>query len=168
METNKIKAVLEASDPYEVPYWLIQIDSISLDEWLELRLNPAGILADENPKYAGLVPALNNLTEPEEESIVWQRILPLPGLRTIAPLLVCPEHRDFSCLVVLVEVYHQGEQVIWERMGINYASAASPEDIDSSLEWLPEIGPLVFDKAEYLACLEYFNLLRQSKFASRS
>lgn len=152
----RIEAVLYQSRYAETDHWVMSIDGVALDEWLE-----SGTMRSQ--KFAGLVPALGNLIQRDEESIAWQRILPLPGCTTIAPLLVCPEHKDFSCMVVLAEVFHGENQIIWKRFGINVASAASPDDIGSTVEWIPELGPLVFEMQAYLDCLDRFHLLRLSR-----
>lgn len=132
--------------------WVMAIDGLPLDQWLAER-------QPSQHTYKGLAPALGNLTDSTEARVAWERILPLPGCRAIAPLLICPEHLDFSCLVVMAEVFHQSESVIWERLGINLASAASADDLGSCVEWF-SIEPQTFSKEAYLACLEPFQLIR--------
>ncbi|MEZ0369971.1 MAG: hypothetical protein ACAI44_12865 [Candidatus Sericytochromatia bacterium] len=150
---SRLAAALHQSRYVQKPHWVLTLDDEALDEWLDARLGGS-------QKYIGLVPALGHLEQPEEAAIAWQRILPLPGLSCVAPLLVCPEHRDFSCMVVLAEVYHGENEVIWRRLGLNVASASSPEDIGSTVEWLSWPGPFVFSRQNYLSSLEPFHLLR--------
>lgn len=150
-----IAPLLKQSSYLTEPYWIFGLDGMALDDWLD-----AEALAHQ--PFAGLIPALSQARDPAEAQLAWQRSLPLPGRSAKAPLLICPEHRDFSCLVVVAEVVRDEHTVSWRRLGINVASAASPEEIGGTVEWFG-IEPLIFDSRAYLACLEHFHLLRISR-----
>lgn len=150
---NRLAAVWQQGVYQPRHHWVMTLDDLPLDVWMaEHKLS--------EHQYHGLVPALGNLERRDESAVAWQRILPLPGCKAIAPLLICPEHQDFSCLVVMAEVSHDEDCIRWLRFGINRASAPAPDDLGDCVEWLSGIEPLCFDKAEYRACLARFHLLR--------
>lgn len=138
------------------------LDGVPLDEWLDA--------ATHSDKHTGMVPAFN-LRQADEESLVWQRIFPLPGCRSLAPLLICPEHLDFSCMVVMAEVWRpqlEDQQVVWLRLGYNQTWLNSLDDIGHTMDWIPDLQPLVFGKQDYLDCLECFNQIRLAKMADKT
>lgn len=130
--------------------WTLALDSLALDEWFVQRLGTG--------MPSGLVPALGNLADPDESRLVWERMLPLPGRSEIAPVLICPEHLNLACAVVLVEILRLPGEIIWRRFGFSIGDMACPsEPLDVS--WLPGFEPLSFETPDYLACLEHFHLL---------
>lgn len=131
---------------------------MALDEWLYTQTGCE--------HYWGLAPALSWLEDKAEESVAWQRILPLVGCTGLAPVLVCPDDQHFACTTVVAEVVNQGETIVWQRLGLDRSPCESADDIASKVEWFSGLEPLVFAKADYLACLERFSWLRLNKEVS--
>lgn len=148
-----LTALLKPGRYHPRHHWALVLDGVTLDEWLAKQHQCDDI------RYSGLVPALGNLSDPEEANLAWQRILPLPGQSTVAPLLICPEHLSFACVMVMAEVFRAPGEIIWRRFGIHTLYSDYPEQ-DNAIEWIPELGPLSFDTPAYLQCLEPFHLIR--------
>lgn len=82
---------------------------------------------------------------------VWRNSSLDDGLKHL-PVLICPDELDFSCTTIVAEVIPEGDRVIWNRFGQD--TTGHPNYIGESVHWFPNIGPFVFDKADYLSCLE--------------
>jgi len=147
---NKIEGLLDKSD-YEV-YWdylNYRIDDYWLDEKLH-ELYP-------NNFFKGLIPTLVYWMERDDEKdVVWKRILPEKGETSLCPILMCPDDNDFSCTLIVAEIYNSKDVITWRRMGINLTNEWEVEKVGSKVEWLDKVTELIFDKHEYLVMLNHF------------
>lgn len=155
---KQISALMHHPEYAKRPYLTWALDGVALDEWLYAQTGCE--------HYLGLAPALSWLENKAEESVAWQRILPLAGCTSLAPVLVCPDDQYFGCTTVVAEVVHRGETIVWGRLGLDRSPCEQPDDIGSQVEWFGGVEPLVFDKADYLACLERFGWLRLNREVS--
>lgn len=99
--------------------------------------------------HAGLLSALSGCLSPEEQALVDERILPAPGRVAIAPVLVCPDEQDLGCVVVVAEVRHQGNAVVWQRLGLDDRDDRPYGRIGTAVRWFPDVGPWTFPTGEY-------------------
>ncbi len=147
---NTIKGILDKSD-YEnnINYLNFKVDRYWLDEKLE-ELYPGNM-------YKGTIPTLLFDMEIDAESeIVWKRILPEKGKKTICPILMCPDDCDFSCTLIDVEIENTGITIKWNRIGIDRTKENEPEKIGSSVEWFDKIETFEFKIEEYKEMLKEF------------
>ncbi len=147
---NKIKASVDTSD-YEDRYNFLnfQIDGFWLDEKLE-EFYPG-------KNCQGLVPTLSFWLESDEEKeVVWSRILPAVGEKTICPILMCPDDCDFNCTLLVVEIENWREHILWNRIGMDHSTSSVAEQVGSKVEWFYKIGSLQFLLKEYLEMLKIF------------
>lgn len=127
-------------------YW---IDNYWLDEKLE-ELYP-------NNLYDGLIPTLLfGMEMPEEEKIVWDRILPCKNEITICPILLCPDDLDFSCTVIVAEIENCDNTIKWRKIGLDLTEDFDPNKIGSKVEWFEELDGFVFKKEDYKLMLSEF------------
>lgn len=149
---NKLKAAIDRSD-YGDQYEFLnfQIDGFWLDEKLE-EIYPG-------KNYKGLVPTLREMNFPEEQSIVWERILPEEGVKTICPILMCPDDCDFSCTIIVAEIENWGDVVLWNRIGLNVPVSTTSETVGIKVEWFTKIGGLEFEREEYNKMVETFRIV---------
>lgn len=148
---NKLKAAVDRSD-YGDQYEFLnfQIDGFWLDEKLD-EIYPGR-------NFKGLVPTLKEMSVPEEEAIVWQRILPAEGEKSICPILMCPDDCDFSCTIIVAEIENWGDIILWNRIGLNILISYTPATVGIKVEWLQKIGGLEFERKEYQEMIETFKL----------
>jgi hypothetical protein len=147
---NSIKSILDKSD-FEIydDFLNFQVDGYWLDEKLE-ELYPGNM-------YKGTIPTLLFAMEMEKErKIVWNRILPEVGGKTICPILMCPDDCDFSCTLIDVEVENTGTTIKWNKIGIDRTKEFEPEVIGFTVEWLDKVEPLEFKIEDYRNMLDEF------------
>ncbi|AEM70300.1 hypothetical protein Murru_1257 [Allomuricauda ruestringensis DSM 13258] len=147
---NSIKGIIDKSD-YEIydDFLNFQIDGYWLDEKLE-KLYPGNM-------YKGTIPTLLFGMEIKKESeIVWNRILPDVGRKTICPILMCPDDCNFSCMLVDAEIENAGTTIKWNRLGIDRTKEDEPDKIGSTVVWLNKVEPFEFKVREYLDMLKAF------------
>lgn len=147
---NAIKCLPDKSD-YEIydDYVNFQVDGYWLDEKLD-KLYPGHLLK-------GTVPTLLFWMEIEQESeIVWNRILPDEGQKTICPILMCPDDADFSCTLIVAEIENSGTLIKWNRMGIDQTANIEPERIGSTVTWFDKVEALEFSIDDYKGMLNEF------------
>lgn len=147
---NSIKGILDKSD-YEIydDFLNFQVDGYWLDEKLE-EFYPGNM-------YKGTVPTLLFWMEIEKErEVVWNRILPDIGHKTICPILMCPDDCDFSCTLIDAEIENTGGTIKWNKIGIDRTEEFEPDKIGSTVEWLDKTQPLEFDLTEYEQMLDEF------------
>jgi hypothetical protein len=147
---NSIKGILDKSD-YEIydDFLNFQVDGNWLDEKLD-ELYPGNM-------YKGTVPTLLFWMEIEKErEIVWDRILPDVGNKTICPILMCPDDADFSCTLINAEIENNGTTIKWNRIGIDHTKEIEPEKIGSTVEWFDKVEPHEFTVSDYMKMLEEF------------
>lgn len=147
---NSIQGILDKSD-YEIydDFLNFQVDGYWLDEKLE-EIYPGNM-------YKGTVPTLLFWMEIEKErDVVWNRILPDKGQKTVCPILMCPDDSDFSCTLIDAEIENTGTTVKWNKIGLDRTKEFEPEKIGSTVEWFDKIEKLEFELSEYEAMLGEF------------
>ena len=147
---NSIQGILDKSD-YEIydDFLNFQVDGYWLDEKLE-EVYPGNM-------YKGTVPTLLFWMEIEKErEVVWNRILPDKGQKTICPILMCPDDSDFSCTLIDAEIENTGRTVKWNKIGLDRTEEFEPEKIGSTVEWFDKIESLEFELTEYEQMLDEF------------
>jgi len=147
---NTIKGLLDKSD-YEIydDFLNFQVDGYWLDEKLD-EIYP-------RKSIKGTVPTLLFLMAVDKESeIVWNRILPNQGEKTICPILMCPDDADFSCTLIVAEIENTGKTIIWNKLGMDNTDEVEPEKIGSTVDWLDKVDSLEFNISEYKNMLNRF------------
>lgn len=150
---NNIKSLLDKSD-YEIyPDFLnFYIDNHWLDEKLE-ELYPG-------QSFKGLIPTLSPwMHNDSEKEVVWNRILPNTNTSSICPILMCADDCDFSCTLIVVEIYNTGKQILWKKIGIDKTKEREANKIGSTVEWLNKIAPYKFYTEDYIKKLDNFKSL---------
>lgn len=121
-----------------------------------------GDLLQENypgENMSGLVPTLLSWLDNEKERLVtWDRIIPKENEHVISPLLMCGEDIDFWCTVIVAESIGTSGTITWKRIGTDETSdrGLHPEHTGQKVNWLNKIGPFIFDRQEYVNCIEQF------------
>ncbi|MDR1239536.1 MAG: hypothetical protein LBK27_05445 [Treponema sp.] len=158
---NIIKTILDKSD-YQIygNFLNIQIDSNFLDEIIDEKYPEKG--------YKGLIPALLPMESEKESAIVWQRILPENGKKTLCPILMCPDDCDFTCIIIKAEIENKNNKMIyWNKIGINKTNVwqkkspnkkykYEPELIGNNVEWFEEIKLMEFSIDDYVNMIQLF------------
>ena len=127
-----------------------QIEGIKLDHILD-HYYPGNM-------YVGLVPTLLFWMEQDKErEIVWTRIKPNIGMKTICPILMCPDDCDFSCTIIVAEIENTGKTIRWNKVGIDETNEFDAEMIGSKVKWFDRISPMEFYINEYDAVIEDFD-----------
>lgn len=149
---NSIQGFLDKSD-YEIydDFLNILVDGFWLDEKLE-ELYPKRM-------FKGMVPTLLFCLAGEaEREIVWKRILPEKGQKTICPILMCPDDCDFMCTLIVAEIENTGTTIRWNKIGLDQSEGSKPEKIGSTVEWFDKIEQLEFQVTEYVQMLDEFKI----------
>ncbi len=147
---NAISAVKRHSEFAVAEHLVLTIDNTPLDVMLDSRFPGQNLI--------GLVPTLLDWMDDQREwAVVWNRILPSPGQRTIAPVLMCPDDTDFWCTVVLADVETGESTVRWHRLGLDASPAEElPDGIGQEVKWFEDFGPFEFERAAYVNCVDAF------------
>lgn len=146
---NTIIVEIDKSDYGTDDFPNLKIDGFWLDEKLE-ELYP-------NKMYKGLYPTLLFWMETEEEQkVVWDRILPKVGEKTICPILMCPDDNDFSCTIILAEIENYGNTIKWNRLGIDKTTEYDAEKVGSIAEWFEKISGFEFSNTDYEMMISEF------------
>lgn len=107
-------------------------------------------------KYWGVVPTLlhwlNN--EPEEQRVVWERIVPEVDQTLNSPILNCSECCDLSCSVIIAENTRDSNSFKWTRLGLD-RSCCEADDVGSEVEWFDDLS-FEFSAENYLEVISYF------------
>jgi hypothetical protein len=150
---NRIEVIKKKTKYIDVDHLVILIDSKQLDEFLDGYYPGRHLL--------GLVPAFLDWSElvDKERTIIRERAKKEPGT-TIVPILLCPDDFDLWCTVIVAEVQITNNTVIWNRMGID---STNPDllfkdinNIGHTVEWLLKVDKFIFDKNDYMKCIEMF------------
>lgn len=133
---------------YDMPYFDISIDGFFLDELLD-RIFP-------NKEIRGLVPPFSGwLSDPDDEVILWDRILPSIDNDAILPILICPDDQDYSCLTIVTKVKRDIDNVIWQDFGFdNSYECRKPELIGTNVEWLSPNHRFIFSIEDYKKAIQ--------------
>jgi hypothetical protein len=143
---NRIAAIQARSRFVPEEHLVIAIDGVPLDELLDAAL--------PGSEVAGLIPSLLGWFDDEKDRVVpWQRILPEVECSGYAPLLICPDDLDFTCVVIMAEVVAEPDVIRWDRLGYDATPAGA---VGSYIQWEPAFGHYRFSRQEYEACLEAF------------
>lgn len=147
---NSIHCKLDKSDYDAYPDFMnFEVDGVWLDEMLD-ELYPG-------QEYKGLVPTLLYWMELESErKVVWQRILPEAGQKSICPILMCPDDCDFFCTLLDAEIENTGSTIKWNRIGFDKTESYEPEKIGSTVHWFEKAPVLEFPLENYEAMLADF------------
>jgi hypothetical protein len=147
---NTVKAVMDKSD-YQIydDYLNIQLDNKFLDEIIDEKYSEGN--------YKGLIPTLLSMDNEEENKIVWERIMPQNGHKTLCPILMCPDDADFFCTIIIAEIENINDEIIlWNKIGVNETEIWSEtllkyeyELIGQKVEWFDKIDTFKFEKNEY-------------------
>jgi hypothetical protein len=152
METNTI-SILRRLNPYsKLPFYDIAVDGLALEELLNKMFPTRG--------FTELVPTLLNWLEedPRERAVVWRRVMPPSGEVSKLPILMCPEDLDFSGQIIVAEVATEENYVHWRRLGEDKTKTiwVDPDRIGTEVEWLPGVGPFVFERIQYENVVTHF------------
>ena len=133
---------------YDFTYPDIAIDGIFLDERLD-QMYPG-------KNIRGLVPPFSGwLSDPDNELILWDRVLPPPGEIAVLPLLICPDDQDYDCLTIVTKVSIVGDHVQWQDFGFDHSyECMKPEMIGTAVEWFPHKDRFLFSLQEYREAIE--------------
>jgi hypothetical protein len=144
-----ITAIMFQSQNAKAQHPVFAIDGIPISVWL------SGFEAAE--VHLGSVPAQGWLIDDQEFKWAWERIESVDvGVSTIVPLLVCSDHADLTCSVVVVEQFASSGTITWQRFG---RSRTAGFQTGIYTEWLSEIPAQVFPREEFLSALLSFKFL---------
>lgn len=119
---------------------VLAINGVSLDVWLNSKLNEPDIL--------NLVPAQGWLIEDQDLEIAWRRLTPHEaGCSTIVPLLICPDDLDFGCTVVVAEQEVTTDEVIWRRFG--FALDHLGDQVGATVKWFEFNVSVRFNRSDF-------------------
>lgn len=142
---NQISTRLNRSiyEIYEEEYIDLTIDEIFLDEYLE-KLYPGFEIRGLVPPGAGW------LSDPEDELIFWERILPPVNETRVAPILICPDDQDYSCSTVVALIERTQEKIRWSRFGFD-RSKDQPyrKTLGIDVDWFTPSFEFEFDSIQY-------------------
>ena len=135
----------------------IYINGKRLDEWLAemVRVDYLGLIPAWLPLYdEHFLPGI------KEAAYVRQRLI-LSETPVALPVLLCPDDFDFSCTVIVAEVFCTNDTVVWRRLGTDVTpfdpcEQELPPYIGKQVNWFDGIGPFTFEKAAYAACVSRF------------
>ncbi|MBP7687769.1 MAG: hypothetical protein KA765_07670 [Thermoflexales bacterium] len=148
--TNQITAQRTKSiyPMYDEEYLDFYIDGTLLSDLLDT--------AFPSHQLKGLVPTTGGwLMDREDETPVWARILPDERQTTLCPILICPDDQDYFCTTVLVEIERTGEEVRWNRFGLNREfEFRKYELLGKSVDWFANSPSCVFAQVEYQNVIE--------------
>ncbi len=128
-------------------YYQLAIDGEILENILDRNYPGQNLL--------GLVPTLLNwLENKDERKCVWERIIPNENEKVLSPILMCNDDLDLWCAVIVAESTCFGAEIIWNRIGVSrgFDDATEREEVN----WLDKLGPYIFDKKEFLSCVDLF------------
>jgi hypothetical protein len=93
-----------------------------------------------------------------EFQVVWERILPIDILSSIAPILMCPDDLDFSCSLVVAKVQITDQTVIWEKIGFDNTneSVINPNTVGQEVIWFDTVNEFQFNLNQYMECINTF------------
>ena len=150
--SNLIRAEMLPTEYCPEPHLVITIDGTPLDQ----------LIADstENSGLLGLIPAwLDDLTDPAERAVVWNRIDQPNGSNVAVPVLMCPDDLDFWCTVVLADTTFSPDFIIWHALGVHAGgSEGLPDSIGCEVNWFTGAGPFQFSREDYDSCVAKFKL----------
>lgn len=128
---------------------LITVDGRALDELLDEKIPGREIL--------GLVPAWLDWMEYELDRQETFRRLTTSESDMVTPLLMCPDDLDFSCSLIVAETRIIGNEVMWQRVGVNRSEISGvPEELGRRVEWFDDLERMSFDLNEYGECVREF------------
>ena len=119
-----------------------------------------------NDKYSGLIPSWLSYYDEEympgrkEKAYVRNQTI-LSETPVILPILLCPDDFDFSCTVIVTEVFCTADTVIRKRFGADITSFSPdekelPQHIGKKIVWFNGTGPFGFKKSDYISCVSCF------------
>ena len=151
---NRIHAEISATRFATAPHLILMVDGVSLDV-LVARVSA------EKESIIGLIPTLlPALGDEQERKAVWERIIPAPNATAYSPLLMCPDDLDFSCTLLIAETVAQEHKIIWQRFGWDQTSWRDlPTKVGTSVNWIENLGPLIFHREEYIKAIFRFREL---------
>lgn len=146
MNSICFKSYRSSYSAYPNPYLEIHIDGHPLDSYLD-RYVP-------NFQVKGLVSPFDGwLINESDRVLLWQRVLPDENCRHVLPVLICPDDQDFTCTVIVTEIYSSGNSVFWKGLG-----SGQCDGILSPAEWADRNFILEFDRKEYVKEFSRFGL----------
>jgi len=156
---DKIEAKMSKSPHMgDIVHLCIFLNGERLDQFLTSNVSPS---------FLGLIPSwldfYDENFEPSmaEKEYVWEKTK-LDDKVKILPILLCPDDFDFSCTVIVVEVINESDIVVWNRFGIDMTKFDPNEKewpkkyVGKTVEWFDNSRPYIFDKEEYINCIEIF------------
>ncbi len=153
MTSNQLNniSVVRTINKFTNEYYLdIAIDGQVLDS----------ILNEEYPEdnMLGLVPTLLHWLENENErKVTWDKIIPQNNETVISPILMCSDDLDFWCTIIVAESKCIGDKIIWQRLGSDDSDRGFyPETVGQKVNWFDKIGPFIFDKQQFIDCVNQF------------
>jgi hypothetical protein len=108
---------------------------------------------------SGLVPTLLSWLDNEQERrVTWERIIPEVNQNKISPVLMCGEDLDFWCTIVVADSFATSNIITWARIGIDDTDdrGLHPDHLGQRVNWLAHTGPYIFDRQEFVDCIEQF------------
>lgn len=160
---DRIQAALRTSRYIDEPHLVMLVYGEPLDEVIASALL-AGPGSSEWRFHGynalrGLVTTLDkSLIDEADRQLAWERILPVTGETTKAPILVCPDDLDFDCTTVVVEVLRLPATVTWSRFGFDRSPWG---EVGTEVRWLASVAGFEFSIENYEAFLSQARHLAQ-------
>ena len=140
---NTIAARLNTTKYINSPHLDFFVDGQELGQLLDER--------HPGHQISGMIPTTLNWMEFESEQlIVWNRFLDRNSAQLTIPILCCPDERDFTCSLIIVDAEISNRIVKWNRFGFDMTeSDYLPIRVGSTVNWFAESDSLIFDRDEY-------------------
>lgn len=152
MAINAISAVKHKAPVATEEYAVLAIDGLPIYDWIKSGISDR----DGRDTTGKLVPAHVWLIDDDEARIAWKLLEPDTNGSTVVPLLVCPDDRDLSCSVVVVEQVVGDTVVEWKRFGL---SRNHINGVVTCVDWNHATQSATFDRAQFeQAVLEFRRL----------
>ncbi|NEW09859.1 hypothetical protein GK047_28565 [Paenibacillus sp. SYP-B3998] len=130
---SKIDIFLGDINGFKYPQYIIQINDLSLNDYLNLHT--------KSSDFDLLLPPIAMFNNEDQ-----QKAINLIDFRNVTmPLLICSDDMDFSCTIVSAYVVEHDDIVLWKHFGYGL-------DISTSIN----VPALAFDKIEYSAFTNKF------------
>ena len=135
-----------------VDFPVLAIDGVPIQHWIKSQIfDQYG-----NDETHTLVPAQHWLSDDGEARTAWQLLDPANKGSTVVPLLVCPDDRDLSCTVVVVEQVTDAERVVWKRFGLSTHNIGS---VVTSVDWSDNEQHACFERKQFEEAFAEFKRL---------
>lgn len=149
---NGISTIMHRFVYQTVDFPVLAIDGVPIQHWIKSQIfDQYG-----NDQTHTLVPAQHWLSDDVEAKTAWKLLDPANKGSTVVPLLVCPDDRDLSCTVVVVEQVTDADHVVWKRFGLSTNHIGG---VVTSVSWSDDEQYACFERKQFEGAFAEFERL---------